>query len=58
MRIFEKFQRAASSRSDGGFGVGLWITRQLALAMRGEISVVSEPGVGSTFTVVLPLKQE
>jgi two-component system, OmpR family, sensor kinase len=58
VRIFEKFQRAASSRSDGGFGVGLWITRQLVLAMRGDISVTSELGLGSTFTVVLPLKQE
>jgi signal transduction histidine kinase len=58
MRIFEMFQRAASSRSDGGFGVGLWITRQLVLAMRGEISIMSELGLGSTFTVVLPLKQE
>src|SRR5215213_2833498 len=58
VRIFEKFQRAVSSKSDGGFGVGLWITRQLVLAMRGEISVMSELGLGSTFTVVLPLKQE
>jgi two-component system OmpR family sensor kinase len=58
MRIFEMCQRAASSRSDGGFGVGLWITRQLVLAMRGEISIMSELGLGSTFTVVLPLKQE
>jgi two-component system, OmpR family, sensor kinase len=58
VRIFEKFQRANTSRSDGGFGVGLWITRQLVLAMRGEISVTSALGLGSTFTVVLPLKQE
>jgi two-component system, OmpR family, sensor kinase len=58
VRIFEKFQRAASSRSDGGFGVGLWITYQLVLAMRGEISVTSDLGLGSTFTVVLPLGHE
>ncbi len=58
VRIFEQFQRATSSRSNGGFGVGLWITRQLVLAMRGEISVASELGSGSTFTVVLPLKQK
>ena len=58
VRIFEQFQRAASSRSNGGFGVGLWITRQLVLAMQGEISVTSALGSGSTFTVVLPLKEE
>lgn len=58
VHIFEKFMRAASGKSNGGFGVGLWITRQLVLAMRGEISVTSELGLGSTFTVVLPLKQE
>jgi two-component system, OmpR family, sensor kinase len=54
-RIFEQFQRGATSKSDGGFGVGLWITRQLVLAMGGKISVASDLGVGSTFTVVLPL---
>ena len=55
-RIFEQFQRAAGNNTDGGFGVGLWITRQLVLAMGGEIFVVSEVGEGSTFTVSLPLK--
>ena len=55
-RIFERFQRAAGNNTDGGFGVGLWITRQLVLAMGGEISVSSEIGLGSTFTVSLPLK--
>jgi len=55
-RIFERFQRAAGNNTDGGFGVGLWITRQLVRAMGGEISVASEIGAGSTFTVSLPLK--
>jgi signal transduction histidine kinase len=56
-RIFEQFQRAAGNNTDGGFGVGLWITRELVLAMEGKISVTSEIGTGSTFTVSLPLKE-
>jgi two-component system, OmpR family, sensor kinase len=55
-RIFDQFQRAKTDNTSGGFGVGLWITRQLVLAMGGDISVTSELGSGSTFTVVLPLK--
>jgi two-component system OmpR family sensor kinase len=55
-RIFDQFRRAKSNTTAGGFGVGLWITRQLVEAMGGEISVRSKPGLGSTFTVVLPLK--
>lgn len=56
VRIFERFQRATGNNTAGGFGVGLWITKQLVLAMGGDISVISEVGIGSTFTVSLPLK--
>jgi two-component system OmpR family sensor kinase len=55
-RIFDQFQRAKANNTAGGFGVGLWITRQLVLAMAGEISVTSKVGCGSTFIVLLPLK--
>jgi len=55
-RIFDQFQRARANTTAGGFGVGLWITRQLVVAMGGQISVTSKPGFGSTFTVALPLK--
>ena len=55
-RIFDQFQRAKANNTSGGFGVGLWITRQLVLAMRGDISVTSKVDCGSTFVVVLPLK--
>ncbi len=54
-RIFERFERAVAPRgSKPGFGLGLWITRQLLVAHRGEITVESRPGVGSVFTASLP----
>jgi two-component system OmpR family sensor kinase len=53
--IFERFRHPGPPRPNGGFGVGLWITRQLVHAMRGEISVSSPPGVGSIFSVKWPL---
>ncbi|NKF23471.1 sensor histidine kinase [Solimonas marina] len=55
--IFEPFvqgQRSAAGRRAGGSGLGLSITRQLAQMMGGDISVRSEPGVGSCFTIDLP----
>ncbi len=68
--IFEPFhqanlggvnQRGSSHEHDGasncerGVGLGLAITRRLVCAMRGEIEVESQPGIGSTFRVTLPL---
>jgi signal transduction histidine kinase len=54
-RIFERFERAVVPReSKPGFGLGLWITRQLLIAHQGEIAVESQPGVGSVFTASLP----
>lgn len=53
-RIFTAFSQASAGRQLGGTGLGLTISRQLAEAMRGSVSVESEPGVGSTFHLELP----
>jgi two-component system, OmpR family, sensor kinase len=54
-RIFDAFERAVTRREHGGFGIGLWVVRQLVDIMHGEIHVTSCPAEGSTFTVILPL---
>ena len=54
-RIFERFERAVTTREFGGFGLGLWIVRQIVEAMGGEIGLASTPGRGSVFSVRLPL---
>ena len=55
-RIFERFYRVDPSRSrqTGGTGLGLSIVKHVAHNHRGEVSLFSKPGVGSTFTLRIP----
>jgi PAS domain S-box-containing protein len=57
-RIFERFERAVTSKHYGGFGLGLWIVRQIVEALGGTIDVESRIGAGSRFTVALPVSAQ
>jgi signal transduction histidine kinase len=53
-RIFERFERAVSERHYGGLGLGLWISRRIAMRLGGTLTVRSRPGEGSIFELRLP----
>ncbi len=55
-RIFERFYRCdkARSREDGGTGLGLAIVKHIADCHKGTVELVSQPGKGATFSLILP----
>jgi len=54
-RVFERFERAVGpGERRSGFGVGLWVVRQLAEAMGGTVAIEDARGGGALFTVTLP----
>ncbi|MDX2090630.1 MAG: ATP-binding protein [Kofleriaceae bacterium] len=52
--IFEPFERAVPARHYGGLGLGLYIVRTIVTGLGGKLTLRSEEGAGSTFTIVLP----
>lgn len=57
-RIFERFARAVSVKHFGGFGLGLYICREIVRAHGGTIRVESRLGQGATFIIELPLSEQ
>lgn len=58
LRLFQRFERASNATAFPGLGLGLWIARRIAEAHGGDISVDSEIGAGSTFTLRIPRDPE
>jgi signal transduction histidine kinase len=59
-RIFEEFQQidSSSTRRKGGTGLGLSISRRIVEMHGGTITLDSEPGRGSTFHIIIPIRAE
>lgn len=55
-KIFNRFERAANLINYGGLGLGLYISRNIVRAHNGELFFKSKDGVGSTFTLELPIE--
>jgi two-component system, OmpR family, sensor kinase len=53
-RVFNRFERAGTGNLHVGFGVGLWLVKQIVDALGGHVQLESEVGCGATFIVTLP----
>ena len=53
-KIWQRFYRCDTSRAEGGTGLGLSLVREIALVHHARAEVVSEPGKGCDFHIVLP----
>jgi signal transduction histidine kinase len=56
-RIFERFERATSIPGVNGYGLGLWLVRNIARAHGGDVTLHSVVGQGATFTLNLPRRR-
>jgi len=56
--VFERFYRSPASREIPGTGIGLAIARDIVLAHGGFVDVESGPGMGTEFSIRLPLEKE
>lgn len=57
--IFKEFSQGAddTEKKYGGFGLGLAITKKIIVLLKGRITLVSEPNIGSEFEIFIPIKQ-
>jgi PAS domain S-box-containing protein len=55
-KIFERYERAVDEHNYKGFGLGLWIVKEIVATHSGKIVVESELGKGSCFRVILPIR--